>query len=535
MIHHYIVVGSGVTGAQAAQTLVENGVKVAMLDVGITDDTYKSMVPDTDFLSIRERDLFQHAYFLGRKFEGIRWGSVQAGAQLTPPRLFMTRATDRLIPITSDSFHPMESLAYGGLGNGWGLGCFVYSDAELERSGLDRSAMQPAYEVVSKRIGISAVRDDASAFSLGKLQNFQDALRIDENCLLLYKTYQSKRGMFNAKGFFMGQPPMAILTRDMGERKKISYNDMEFYADNGLSSYRPWITVNNLKSNANFMYLSNCLVTSFKEHQDHVEVLVHKTDSNKNELFKCRKLVLASGVFGTARIVLRSFERRNVRLPLICNHYCYVPCIHLRMLGKPTERLKTSMAQLVLFHDEDGTHADVAVASLFSYRSLLLFRLVKEAPLNFSDGRKIMQYLQSSFIIAGIHHPESPGSSKFIELVEDDNSITRDKLHIQYSMSSGEISKTNNRERLFMGALRRLRCFPIKRVYPGFGSSIHYGGTLPYNREDVPYSLGSDGRLHGTRNVYVADGSGFRYLPAKGVTFSLMANAHLVAQNALVM
>jgi hypothetical protein len=30
--------------------------------------------------------------------------------------------------------------------------------------------------------------------------------------------------------------------------------------------------------------------------------------------------------------------------------------------------------------------------------------------------------------------------------------------------------------------------------------------------------------------VFVADGSGFRYLPANGHTFTLMANAHVVAQ-----
>jgi hypothetical protein len=153
--------------------------------------------------------------------------------------------------------------------------------------------------------------------------------------------------------------------------------------------------------------------------------------------------------------------------------------------------------------------------------------------LNFADGRAIMQYLQSSVIIAGIHHPDSASTSKFLELGEDHNSITHDKLHVHYSMSSDETYRTNRRERSYMSALRTLRCFPIKRVYPGFGSSIHYGGTLPYNREDVPYTLAPNGRLHGTRNVHVADGSGLRYLPAKGVTFSLMANAHLVAKNAL--
>jgi hypothetical protein len=352
---------------------------------------------------------------------------------------------------------------------------------------------------------------------------------------MLHEAYHLKRSVLNARGFFMGKPPMALLTQDLGERKKVAYKDMEFYTDHEMSAYRPWMTIETLKANDRFTYVPNCLVESFTDKHDHVEVVAYKTDSNQKEVFKCRRMLLASGVLGTARIVLRSFTGRNVRLPIICNRYCYLPCIHLRMVGKPVERLKTSLAQLVLFHDEDRTHADVAVASLFSYRSLLLFRLVKEAPLNFADGRTILQYLQSSFIIAGIHHPEAASTSKFVELVEDHNSITHDKLHVHYSMSTDETLKMNKRERSYMSALRTLRCFPIKRVYPGSGSSIHYGGTLPYSREDVPYTLAREGRLHGTRNVYVADGSGFRYLPAKGLTFSLMANAHLVAKNTLVM
>ena len=534
MIHDYLVVGSGATGAQAAQTLVEGNGKVAMLDVGITDDKYKYLVPDADFVSIRERDLGQHSYFLGTEFEGIPWGGIKVGAQLTPPRRFMTRDTERLIPLASDSFQPMESLAYGGLGNGWGLGCFVFSGPELERIGLDPSAMQEAYEVVSQRIGISAVRDDAASYSIGGLRHFQDGLTTDTNCRMLHEAYHLKRSVLNARGFFMGKPPMALLTQDLGERKKVAYKDMEFYTDHEMSAYRPWMTIETLKANDRFTYVPNCLVESFTDKHDHVEVVAYKTDSNQKEVFKCRRMLLASGVLGTARIVLRSFTSRNVRLPIICNRYCYLPCIHLRMVGKPAERLKTSLAQLVLFHDEDRTHADVAVASLFSYRSLLLFRLVKEAPLNFSDARTILQYLQSSFIIAGIHHPEAASTSKFVELVADHNSITHDKLHVHYSMSADETLKMNKRERSYMSALRTLRCFPIKRVYPGSGSSIHYGGTLPYSREDVPYTLALEGRLHGTRNVYVADGSGFRYLPAKGLTFSLMANAHLVAKNSLV-
>ena len=45
----------------------------------------------------------------------INGHSFGAGAQLTPPRQFVCRATDELTPVESDKFFPIESLARGGV------------------------------------------------------------------------------------------------------------------------------------------------------------------------------------------------------------------------------------------------------------------------------------------------------------------------------------------------------------------------------------------------------------------------------------
>jgi hypothetical protein len=82
--------------------------------------------------------------------------------------------------------------------------------------------------------------------------------------------------------------------------------------------------------------------------------------------------------------------------------------------------------------------------------------------------------------------------------------------------------------------MRRLGAWGLKRIDPGYGASIHYGGTLPFNQAGARISLDLSGRLNSSASVFVADGSGFRYLPAKSLTLSLMANAHLVAQQAAV-
>ena len=80
---------------------------------------------------------------------------------------------------------------------------------------------------------------------------------------------------------------------------------------------------------------------------------------------------------------------------------------------------------------------------------------------------------------------------------------------------------------------RTMGCWPIKKINPGFGASAHYAGSLPFSTKEVLFTIQPGGRLSLTKNVFVADSSGFRYLPAKGITFTLMANAHNTALNVL--
>ena len=525
----FIVVGSGCSGAMAAQTLVEKGAKVLMLDVGYTDKRYKALVPDLDFTSIREQRNDQHRLFLGDDFEGIPTPGVKTGAQLTPPRKYLIEGVSRLLPMISDTFFPMESLAYGGLGGGWGLGCCVFSDSELQQAGLQKSVMLDAYQTVAKRIGIAAASDDAVPFTSGPITEVMPSIEIDRSSNHLLNQYQRKKAKLNARGFFMGRPALALLTEDRGERQKLDYQDMEFYSDAKKSAYRPWITVDELKKQSNFQYVSSCLVLRYEEHPDAVHVHGLHTERGDPLTFKARKLVLAPGVLGTARIVLRSARADGVRLPFLSNPYCYVPCVQPRFLGSAMERRSSGMAQLSLFHDPVGDQSDVGMASIYSYRSLMLFRVMEQAPLSFRDSRKLFQYLLPAIKIMGIHHPEKTGDSKCVSLQRADT-YSGDSLSAEYVLSDSETERVRLREKAFVKAMRSLGCYALSKIDPGHGSSIHYAGTLPFASHEQPFTLAYDGRLHGTQNVYVADGSGFRFLPAKGLTLSLMANAHAVCK-----
>ena len=143
---------------------------------------------------------------------------------------------------------------------------------------------------------------------------------------------------------------------------------------------------------------------------------------------------------------------------------------------------------------------------------------------------KIFKWLQSAFVIAGIHHPDSYSENKKLWLEKSPESKTGDLLHIDFNYSTEDKNKHLKREKVIRKALKKMGVYPIKRIDPGAGSSIHYGGSLPFSTKDEPGKSHESGRLYGTSNVYSVDGSSFRYLPAKGITFSIMANAHRVSK-----
>jgi hypothetical protein len=530
-IHDYIVVGSGCSGAIAAQTLVEAGAKVTMLDVGVKKDS-TLRIPDKDFVSLRKTDEEQYRYFIGDHVEGVNWGKIGTGAQITPPRKYIIRLADHYVPSESSTFSSFESLGYGGMGIGWSLQSWEYTKADLEAVGLDFSKMSRAYSSVAKKIGISASDNDATRLTIKNLENYQPAPKMDSNNSALYEKYLVHKKSLNKKGIVVGQTPLAIITKDMGRRKKYAYRGMDFYSDNDKSAWRPWITVDELKKKSNFTYIDGHFVVRFVENKDFTEVHCLQVGTDQHVVLRCRKLILGSGALGSARIVLRSFKSKGVKLPILCNPYSYIPCIQLGMLGKEAERKKLGLAQLSILLNKSSLGENASMASLHSYQSLLLFRLMPQVPINLVDARIMLRYLSPGIVTMGVYHPDAPSKKKYVQLVPEPSSPTGDKLKIEYSLLPDERTEFERREKVLMKAMRKMGAYPLKRINPGYGIGIHYGGTLPFSKREEHFTLSPSGRLHGTKHVYVADSSGFNYLPSQGLTFSIMANALLVAEEA---
>ena len=81
--------------------------------------------------------------------------------------------------------------------------------------------------------------------------------------------------------------------------------------------------------------------------------------------------------------------------------------------------------------------------------------------------------------------------------------------------------------------LLRLGCI----VPPGMthvrpmGASVHYSGTIPMSQSGRKLTTTMNCKSNDFENLYFVDGTTLPWLPAKNLTFTLMANAVRVAES----
>jgi choline dehydrogenase-like flavoprotein len=85
-------------------------------------------------------------------------------------------------------------------------------------------------------------------------------------------------------------------------------------------------------------------------------------------------------------------------------------------------------------------------------------------------------------------------------------------------------------EKAIIRQFKRLGCLPLGRIRLDYGASLHYGGTFPMGRQEKELTVKLNGLLREARSVYLVDSATFPYLPAKGMTFTMMANANRVGE-----
>jgi hypothetical protein len=347
--------------------------------------------------------------------------------------------------------------------------------------------------------------------------------------------YSRNRAALNARGVHLGRSYLAVLTRELGERRANPYFDLDFYHDHGQSVYRPAITIRQLEQRENFTYTGGVLVHGFEEPASGgVTVFCRGLTDRAATEYRARTVLLCAGAVNSARIAFGGLGAAECQTSFLNSPAAFFPCVNLARLGRRPDVRRLSLAQIsgILVPPDDP--AELVSFQINHYASLLLFKLVKEMPLPPWAGLLVARLLVSSLSIVGVYHADSPNPRTSLRLSRSKGSGVA-VADIAHTPDPAIERVRSAREQQVLAAMRQLRYLPLGAVRPKWGTSMHYAGTIPMTAAGAANALSTDRdyRLRGTRSVFVGDSSTWNYLPAKGLTFTIMANARHAAERIL--
>jgi len=249
--------------------------------------------------------------------------------------------------------------------------------------------------------------------------------------------------------------------------------------------------------------------------------------------FAVDRVALAAGALLSTRIFLASIQREAggpVRLGgLMDNRQVLVPFVNLGMLGQPF-RAETYQYHLLGMGLEGDTPREYVHGQITTLKTALVHPLIQRLPLNLSSSTRVFRSIHAALGLVNVNFRDTRRQESFVELTSE----PEPRLRIHYTPDAGEPARMRAAIARVKRVLFRLNCL----VPPGMthvrpmGASVHYAGTVPMARTGGTLTTTPQCQSRDFENLFLVDGATFPFLPAKNITFSLMANAVRVAEAA---
>jgi len=518
-----LIVGSGVSGVAAALRFADKGVKPCLVDVGL-EPPLGNLVQENFYSYRKNHDSF--AVMIGENFEGLidlGKGSPSVPAKLASPLMrFVTARAREFSPMETSGFDVIQSFGQGGLASAWGAGLYRYLDRDLEDFPFDSRDLAPFYDRLTKEIGISGMNDDLTPY-FGKDELLQKPLRPSANASRILQKYSRKRGKFNAKGVYIGRPRLGVLTERMDGRSVCDYSNLEFWQPGLSHIYSPVLTMKDLIQKQKLTYREGLLVKSWRRQDAVLIVKAEKVESGEIVNLKCKKLVLAAGAVGSARLALQTKKDTKTKLALLDNPAIQIPFVMPARIGAKLEEDAFGLTQLNLVYDSKK-FKKILQGSLLEVTSPSRAEFFHHFPWAAQDNLRLIRHVLPALTVLQLFMPADASNAAMLGL-KGDGSL---KIQAEKDRIDPEIKKD------ILHIFRKLGAFstPSLVVEVPKGQSIHYAGTLPMRTDPKEeYTCDRYGELYGEPDVFVVDGSVFPALSAKNYSFALMANAMRIADH----
>lgn len=529
-----VIVGSGASGVHFALTVLKKGYEVTMLDVGYKKP--KTFNPEDNIFDLKTNLNDPVNYFLGENFEAFIPPDHKSEYYGFPPNKNYVFLKPSQFSCSSNGFTPLFSFARGGLAEVWTGGVYPLNDDELADFPFSYNELLPYYNEVADRIGISGEKDDLAELYPFHA-NIMSPLTLDQSSSLMLSKYHKKSSYLNRElQFYMGRSRIATISRDKHRRKACNYSGRCLWGCPDGALYTPSITLEECRTYNNFTYVPNMYVRHFEyDSQGHITCIV--AESIKDGLFHefaLDKLILAAGTLSSSKIFLNSIYKKTgqiVKLKgLMDNRQVLIPFLNVKMIGKPSESTSYQYHQIAMGvktkNSKEYVHGQVT-----TLKSALIHPIIQSIPFDLKNSVYIFRNLHSALGLINLNFHDYRRDDNYVCLCSNDNRY-KPTLSINYVPNGAEPLLLNKIIKTIKKVFLKLGCV----VLPGMvhirpmGASVHYSGTIPMSTKRSPYTTSKDCQSHDFNNLYFVDGTTFPFLPAKNLTFTLMANAIRVAE-----
>ncbi len=527
------VIGSGASSVHFARTALENGWSVVMLDVGRRKPA--AVLPDADLNGLKTGLEDPARYFLGEDYGSLILPSDQDEYYGFPPnKAYIFDGIDDPPP-RATGFKPLISFAEGGLAEAWTGGSYPFHDGELEGWPICFDDLSPAYDRVAQRIGITGEDDDLGKF-YPRHAGLMPPLELDAHARLLLDRYSRKRELLNKRfGCYLGHARLAVLSRAHAGRPACDYLGRCLWGCPRGSLWVPSIGLEELRAQPGFTYVPGVTVRHFEVDDGgrvHRIVAV-ETSSGQERSFPVERLALGAGALMSAHILLASWLRAGKATPvldgLMDNRQVLMPFVNLGMVASQFEAKSYQYHQLA-FGLEGDTPFDYVHGLVTTLKTALIHPLVQSLPFDLLTSLRTFRDLHAALGLLNVNFPDTrrPNNTLSMEKLDDGGPP---RLVVRYQPEPQEPKRIERVVRNFRRILRALGCLAPKKMthLRPMGASVHYAGAVPMVETGGERTSTPTGRARAFENLWLIDGLTFPSLPAKNLTFTLMANATRIA------
>lgn len=531
-----LIIGSGASGVHFALSVLRKDYDVVMLDVGYKK--HPVINPQDCFNDLKSNLAEPAEYFLGEKFQAVIYPDFEPEYYGFPPSKDYVFANVPNNSIQPQGFAPLFSFAQGGLAEAWTAGVYPFNDDDLKDFPFSYRDIEPYYDEVSDRIGIAGLRDDLAHF-FPFHRHLISPLDLDDHSKLLLKDYAQYSDLLNTKfNFFLGRSRIAALSQDKDGRKSCNYDGRCLWGCPSEALYTPSVTLKECLRYSTFTYIPGMYVTHFTLNSKNTikSVIAETSKSKSTEEFHLDKLILAAGTLSSSRIFLNSILHNYEELikleGLMDNRQILVPFLNLKMIGKKYNP-NTYQYHQIAFVITDRNPGDYIHGLITTLKTALIHPIIQSIPFDLKSSIFLFRNVHAALGILNINFPDQRRSINHVSLEVGPESA-QPKLIINYIPGPNEKNFIKKTIKKVKRALWKLGCV----VPPGvihirpMGASVHYAGTIPMSTERISYTVSEYCQSHDFDNLYIVDGTTFPFLPAKNLSFTLMANAVRVAESA---